>query len=312
MLEFTRGANRNERTWDENIFQGCTPSCAVRSQQIIMRDYGIQIQQKDLMDYAAEKGWYNPDLKHGGTPTKDIGNLLETCGISTHTSYDNTVYDLVKELESGHRVIVTVDSKELWTEPGSEEWKFFQSMKNPNHALVVAGARIDPLHPENSTVILTDPGRGDAFIEYKMGHFVQAWQDSDFYMMATDVPAPYQYNELTESMELSNFATEYTLAKFPFHNEFSNLYTLDINEYEPYYSEGHLYNVAEGISHDEFIEHWEENNIDSLDDLFEIDNMPDIFKQISIEDAHSTDYNDGNNLTIHDADNYIDNSSFEL
>lgn len=43
MLEFSRGANRNVDTLDLNIFQGTTPSCAVRCQQIIMRDYGIQI-----------------------------------------------------------------------------------------------------------------------------------------------------------------------------------------------------------------------------------------------------------------------------
>ena len=71
MLEFSRGANRNVETWDQNIFQGTTPSCAVRCQQIIMRDYGIQIPQEDLMDYAAQKGWYNPE---DGTMTKDIGN----------------------------------------------------------------------------------------------------------------------------------------------------------------------------------------------------------------------------------------------
>ena len=67
MLEFSRGANRNVDTWDQNIFQGTTPSCAVRCQQIIMRDYGIQIPQEDLMDYAAQKGWYNPE---DGTMTR--------------------------------------------------------------------------------------------------------------------------------------------------------------------------------------------------------------------------------------------------
>lgn len=277
MLEFSRGSNRNLDTWDQNIFQGSTPSCAVRCQQIIMRDYGIQIPQDELVDYAIEKGWYDPE---DGTMTKNIGNLLETCGIGTHTSFDNSVYDLVKELESGHRVIVSVDADELWAEPGSDEWKFFQQMKSPNHAIVVAGARIDPLHPENSTVIITDPGRGDVFIEYKMEHFVHAWQDSDFYMMATDVSAPYQYNEQTREMEFSNFATEYTVAEFPFHNEFSDIYQLDFYGYEPYYNEGHLFNVAEGLSHEEFIEHLEDADFNYLNDLFELDEMPDTYLQL--------------------------------
>ena len=282
MLEFSRGPSRNENTWDENIFQGSTPSCAVRSQQIIMRDYGIQIPQEELMKFAEEKGWYDSDPKNGGTMTKDIGNLLETCGIPIHASYDNTVYDLVKELSNGHRVIVSVDAKELWAEPGSEKWKFFQDMENPNHALVVAGARIDPLHPENSTIILTDPGQGNAFIEYGMKHFVEAWHDSHFYMMATDVPAPYQYNEVTGNMEISNFATDYNISEFPFHNEFSDIYNINYHDFEPYYEDGYMLNVAEGISYDEFIENWENDEIDTLDDLFdipmEIDNDNSIFE----------------------------------
>jgi hypothetical protein len=286
MLEFSRGANRNVDTWDQNIFQGTTPSCAVRCQQIIMRDYGIQIPQEDLMDYAAQKGWYNPE---DGTMTKDIGNLLETCRIGTHVSFDTTVYDLVKELESGHRVIVSVDADELWAEPGSDEWKFFQQMKSPNHAVVVAGARIDPIHPENSTVILTDPGRGDAFIEYKMEHFVHAWQDSNFYMMATDKPAPYQYNELTGSMEFSNFATDYTVSEFPFHNKFSDIYQLDFEEYHPYYNDGHLFNVAEGLSHEDFLAHWENDDFESLDTLFELEEMPDSYVQIG-DRAYADDF----------------------
>ena len=109
---------------------------------------------------------------------------------------------------------------------------------------------------------------------------MHAWQDSDFYMMATDVPAPYQYNELTREMEFSNFATEYTVAEFPFHNVFSDIYQLDSDGYEPYYNEGHLFNVAEGLSHEEFIEHWKDANFNYLNDLFELDEMPDTYLQL--------------------------------
>lgn len=286
MLEFPRGANRNVETWDENIFQGTTPSCAVRCQQIIMRDYGIQIPQDELMDYATLKGWYNPE---DGTATGDIGNILEACRIGTHMSFNNSIFDLLNELINGHRVIVSVDSHELWAEYGSDEWNFYQQLQNPDHAVVVAGARIDPLNPEDSTIILTDPGRGDAFIEYKMEHFVQAWQDSEFYMMATDIPAPYQYNELTGKMEFSNFATDYAIAEFPFHNEFSDIYQLDELDYQPYYDDGHLFNVAEGLSYEDFVTHLEDENFDALDEALEIDEMPDIYRQLG-DDLSADDF----------------------
>lgn len=259
--------NHNEDTFDTSIFQGSSPICAIRSQQIIMRDYGIQIPHDELVAYSAEQGWYDEN----GTCKSSIGNLLSIRGIGVHTSEDNNIYDLVKELQAGHRVIVGVDSYELWSEPSSKEWKFYNSRNNADHALIVAGLRIDSHKPENNSVVLTDPGRGDVYIEYPMEHFVEAWRDANFYMMATNEPAPYQYNEETHMMELSNFATEYTVAQFPFNNEFSSLYDFeDAYTYEPYYSEGHLDYITDNMSYDDFMKHWEDSDFDSLDDIFGI------------------------------------------
>lgn len=257
--------NHNEDTFDSAIFQGSSPICAIRSQQIIMRDYGIQIPHDELIAYSAEQGWYDEN----GTCKSAIGNLLSICGIGVHTSEDNNIYDLVKELQSGHRVIVGVDSHELWSEPGSKEWEFYNSQDHADHALIVAGLRIDPNHPEENTVILTDPGQGNVYIEYPMEHFVEAWKDANFYMMATNEPAPYQYNEETHMMELSNFATDYTVAQFPFNNEFSSLYDFEAAyDNEPYYAEGHLDYITEDISYEDFMEHWEDSDYESLNELF--------------------------------------------
>lgn len=222
MTTYGHDVNHNEDCFDNAVYQGTQPTCAIRCQQIILRDYGIQIPQNELASYAQEKGWFDGD----GTRMGDIGNLLETCGVGVHASTGNSIEDLLDELNAGHRVIVGVDSRELWAEPGSEAWQFFNSIDNPDHAIIVAGMRIDPDYPDNNTVILTDPGRGDAFIEYPMEHFRQAWEDAHFFMMATDEAAPYQYNAERSCMEPSNFATDYSVAEFPFHNELSG-----INEY---------------------------------------------------------------------------------
>lgn len=272
--------NHNEDTFDTAIFQGSSPICAIRSQQIIMRDYGIQIPHDELVDYSAAQGWYDKN----GTCKSAIGNLLSICGIGIHTSEDNNIYDLVNELQAGHRVIVGVDSHELWSEPGSEEWEFYNSRNHADHALIVAGLRVDPAHPEDSTVILTDPGQGNVYIEYPMEHFVEAWKDANFYMMATDEPAPYQYNEETHMMELSNFATEYTVSQFPFNNEFSSLYDFEeAYDYEPYYAEGHLDYITENISYEDFMEHWDDSDYDSLNEMFGINYENDM------EDSFSDD-----------------------
>lgn len=247
--------NVHDNTFDLYTFQGYEPTCAIRSQQIILRDFGIQIPQDELTEYSKEKGWYTD----AGTKVSAIGNLLDTCGVSVHCSEGNDVNDLIAELKLGHRVIVGVDARELYSEPGSEQWKFFHNLESPDHALIVAGIKIDTDTPGNNSVILTDPGKGDTYIEYPLDHFIGAWGDSHFYMMATDEAAPYQYNEGTQCMEYSNFATNFKIQDFPFHNEFSSIYEFEVfNGYEPLFGE-------DGIDWDEFYfdtDSFEINNYD--------------------------------------------------
>ena len=198
------------------IYQGNEGVCAIRSQQIVLRDYGIDISLDELKQYAITNGWYDSDPE-GGTPMWAIGNLLLSCNVPCHQSVDNTVYDLVNELAQGHRVIVGVDANELWADrehdtlAGAKEWfKDFFGGETPNHALVVAGVDVNPDNPSDVKVILTDPGTGDLRIEYKLDDFMNAWKDSQCFMVSTDTPAPLQYNPETGNEEPSNFAvTEY-------------------------------------------------------------------------------------------------------
>jgi hypothetical protein len=258
----TYGPTIPEKNFDYNIFQGVEPTCAIRSQEIILRDFGIQIPQEELKQYASHMGWYDE-----GTPEEAIGNLLETCNVSTHTAHCDSVYDIINELKDGHRVIVTLDSHEIWAEPGSFEYEFYKLIPNPDHALIVSSICIDPDNPESSKVILTDPGSG-SILEYDIERFAHAWGDSNCYMMATDEPAPYQYNPETQTMEMSNFATDYAIQEFPFHNEFSNIWQVAEVGYVPYYDEGHLDYVTDNLSYDDFTAHYEENDFDFLNDLF--------------------------------------------
>lgn len=258
----TYGPTTPETRFDYNIFQGVEPTCAIRSQELILRDFGIQISQEDLKQFATHKGWYDE-----GTPEDAIGNLLETCQIGTHTAHCDSVYDIINELKDGHRVIVTLDSHEIWAEPGSFEYEFYRLIPNPDHALIVSSINVDPDNPENSKVMLTDPGSG-SILEYDIERFAHAWKDSDCYMMATDEAAPYQYNPATQTMEVSNFATDFTLQEFPYHNEFSNIWQIDQIGYVPYYDEGHLDYLTDNLNYDDFTNHYEDNDFDFLDNLF--------------------------------------------
>lgn len=234
---------------DPIIYQGDEGVCAIRSQQIILRDYGVDISLDELKQYATNNGWYDPS-GDGGTPMWAIGNLLLSCNVPCQQSVDNTVYDLINELAQGHRVIVGVDANELWadrnhdTMAGTKEWfKDIFEGNTPNHALVVAGVDVNPDDPDDVKVVLTDPGTGDLRIEYDLNDFMDAWKDSQCFMVSTEVPAPLQYDPETGTEVPSNFAVA----------EYVNTNSIPLNPNNAilpgemaakcagaYYSEGHL------------------------------------------------------------------------
>lgn len=277
MLTF--GPKVTQTDFDNNIFQSHEPICAIRSQEMILRDFGIQIPKEELTAYATEQGWY-----HGsGTKPSDVGNLLETCNIATHSQHCDSVHDLINELKDGHRVIVGVDAHELWAEPGSAEYEYYHNLTNADHALIVTSVNIDPLNPDNSTVVLTDPGNG-SIMEYDFEKFAHSWKDSQYFMMATDEAAPYQYDADNHCMQISNFATDYSIQEFPFHNEFTNIWQVDDLGYVPYYSDGHLLNITDDLSYDKFNYAFNDDSFDSLDDSFNINDIDENWSQIDFLD----------------------------
>lgn len=248
------------------IYQGYDSTCAIRSQQIILRDYGIDMSQEDLIAFAEQNGWFSEE---GGTPMGYVGYILESAGVSVHQQLDSTIYDLINELAQGHRVIVGVDSGELWADRegniGKQLQEFWEDLwegqEGADHALIVAGVEVNPQDPSDVTVILTDPGTGDLRIEYSLDDFMDAWEDSHCFMVATDAPAPYQYDETRGMMIPSNFYCE------EFINQ--NSYPLSPNAlyipegYLAYYDEGHLNSVGHDdyeneISYDQFREVYNE------------------------------------------------------
>lgn len=171
------------------VQQGYSDTCAIKSQQLILNDFGVPCTEDDLVQYSYEHGWYQGN----GTTMADVGNLLETAGIPVTRQADANVFNLVSELAQGHKIIVGVDSNELW-----ENDSLFEKIKNwlsdffmgdtPDHALIVAG--IDTSDPNNIKVLVTDPGSGDYCKAYPLEQFMDAWSDSSCYMVSTDISVP--------------------------------------------------------------------------------------------------------------------------
>ena len=230
-------------------------SCALRSQQIVLRDFGIDIPFEDLEKIALEAGVYTEQ----GTYTCDIGKVLEIAGVGMHQVPGSTIYDLTNELAQGHRVIVSVDADELWYNDSimGKMTNWFNDVfgeQGGNHALIVAGVEVNPDDPNDVKVVLTDPGAGDLRIEYPLDQFMDAWQDSNCFMAATDAPAPYQYDPATGMEVPSNFYTQFSYNQFISNNSYQlNPDLINIpSGYQAAYN-GHLDSLGD-VSYNDFQE----------------------------------------------------------
>lgn len=170
------------------IQQQYNDTCAIKSQQLVLEDFGIHLTEDQLVDISSKNGWYDGN----GTTLEDVGKLLAQNNIPITQMSDANVYTLVGELAQGHKVIVGVDSDELWNTGIMTTAKDLFIGETPNHALLVSG--IETTDPDNVQVVVTDPGSGDYCKSYPLNDFMDAWKDSSCFMVSTDIPAPLEYN----------------------------------------------------------------------------------------------------------------------
>lgn len=277
--------NKNYRTYGEsgeNIYdpiyirQPDDHSCALRSQQIVLRDFGIDIPFNDLEKIALDAGVYT----NQGTYTYDIGKVLEIAGVGMHQVPGSTIYDLANELIQGHRVIVSVDAHELWDNDSMKgklkNWvNDVLGEQGGNHALIVAGIEVNPANHHDVKVVLTDPGAGHLRVEYPLDQFMDAWQDSNCFMAATDNAAPYQYDATTGMEVPSNFAVEHHFNQFVLQNSYQLSPDMinDISE---------LSSIDDGLMDDGFAS---QTFLDNYALLHDLDNYP-AFKEF-LENLHN-------------------------
>lgn len=152
-------------------------SCAVASQEFILEELsGLEFEESDLRDMAERNGWYDPN---GGTPMDDVGKLLEHMGVEVERSQGNDVKDLEECLANGGKVIVAVDSGEIWY--GEEDDAFGPGM-GADHAIQVIG--IDYSDPDEPMVIVNDSGTANGCgAMIPLDTFMDAWEDSGCFMV---------------------------------------------------------------------------------------------------------------------------------
>lgn len=159
-------------------------TCAVQAQRGIIEEFtGEKVSESQLVYEATANGW----LTDQGMSPSDVGKLLEIHGIPCHPVVGASIEDLMRELSMGHKVVIGVDSGELWTQDSRMEDFFHQSA---DHAIWVTG--VDISDPANPKVIINDSGnsRDGAGKAYDLNTFTNAWEDSGFFYVSTDEAPP--------------------------------------------------------------------------------------------------------------------------
>lgn len=154
-------------------FQGSTNRCALYSQKFVIEELtGEDINIEEFAEVAKENGWFTEE---GGTTFLNMNKMLNYYGIDNEMKFHGSIEDIENCLNKGGRVIVSIDSDEIWK---GETHDIFAPESSADHAVEVVGIdRSDPSHP---MVILNDSGTPHGKGEMvPLEVFEQSWEDGN-------------------------------------------------------------------------------------------------------------------------------------
>lgn len=159
--------------------------CALRCEALILERAGIPFANADLLEEAVKEGWFMPGK---GTPLLHLGRLLIRHGLEVER-YQHADIDVLRyALKSGYQCIVAVDAGELQTNRRLGRW--LERIEDliayiPDHCLVISGVGREE---EKDVVIVLDPNTPGKSKAIPQAAFLEAWKDSDFFLLAAQLP----------------------------------------------------------------------------------------------------------------------------
>ena len=148
--------------------------CAIMCEQFILHVFGIHKTLEELRILASSKDW----LKEDGVEVMDLGAIPEYYGLTVNKRAPADINDIVDALAKGYEVIVAVDGGELIGNPAEEVAEDVLAGGIADHCVVVLS-----IDKEVGNVALFDPAIGVIPIVVSIEHFIDAWQDSNKYMV---------------------------------------------------------------------------------------------------------------------------------
>ena len=177
--------------------------CAIKCEEFILHVFGIHKTLEELCILASAKHW----LKDDGVELLDLGAIPEYYGLVVNKRAPGDLDSIVSAIQAGHQVIVAVDGGELVGNPAEELAEDLLVGGVADHCVVILS-----VDTETGTVALYDPAIGVIPLEVSTERFLDAWEDSNNYMVTvkrrveeqeTYIPHPIELEdvELTPQLE---------------------------------------------------------------------------------------------------------------
>ncbi|MFL6237675.1 MAG: hypothetical protein ACJ76N_31455 [Thermoanaerobaculia bacterium] len=146
--------------------------CAIAAERGILETFGVHASEEELRNLAVANGWHDPET---GTYADDVGRLLEASGVPVERGYEHTLTDLYDALHQNAKVLVGLDSSEIWHPVHGHGGAPLEQPDHP-HIVWVTGMEIDDAG--GMRVILNDSGTPDGKeMAVDATDFLNAWAD---------------------------------------------------------------------------------------------------------------------------------------
>jgi len=134
---------------------GFKGTCGLVSCEDVLRQFGVDVSENDIVNYAADKHLCAVDARSeesGGTTPFNQVDILEGHGVPAHVELCDSLEDLAGRIEDGQGIIVGLNAGVLW-----DNVDYFDNGQ-ANHAIVVTGLDRDPQTGEILGFKINDSG----------------------------------------------------------------------------------------------------------------------------------------------------------
>jgi|HubBroStandDraft_3_1064219.scaffolds.fasta_scaffold90466_3 hypothetical protein len=161
---------------------GFRQTCGLCSCEGILRQFGIEVTETDIVAHAIERGLCtledDPRMS-GRTTVLDQVRILSDFGIPASYETSGSLEDLASQLAQGRGVILALDCGVLW-----DNADFYNGQAN--HAVTAIGVARHPETGEIQGFYVNDTGTGEPGKFVDADTMKEAWQDMGGIQVVTD------------------------------------------------------------------------------------------------------------------------------